>query len=122
MMIDRPYERLIAWQEAHKLCLAVYTVTACLPPEEKYALRSQMRRASYSVPMNIAEGNCKRSPKEKNHFLEISAGSLEELHYQCRLSFDLKYIDQEMFESIDNQLQKVSYLLTRLRQSLKIKH
>ena len=114
----RPYEKLIAWQEAHRLCLSVYKKTAQFPSNERYQLVSQMRRASYSVPMNIAEGNMKKSKKEKSHFFEIAAASLEELHYQFVLSKDLKIIDQTLFMKADDQIQRTSYLLSKLRSSL----
>lgn len=116
----RPHERLIAWQESHKLCLSVYKITANFPTTERYQLVSQMRRASYSVPMNIAEGNVKKSKKEKSHFFEIAHASLEELHYQFVLSRDLKIITPELFSQSDDHIQRTSYILSKLRASLHI--
>ena len=86
----RPYEQLIVWQEAHKLCLDVYALIPQFPIEERFCLCSQIRRAAYSVPMNLVEGNSKRSWKEKARYVEIAEGSLEELDYQLLLSKDLK--------------------------------
>ena len=117
-MDQRPYEKIIAWQEAHLLCTSLYKITKSFPSEEKFSLVNQMRRSAYGVPMNIAEGNARRSSKEKLRFLEISQASLEELHYQCRLSKDLDYISSEVFLKIDKHIQRVSYLLMRLRGSL----
>ncbi len=65
--------------------------------------------------MNVAEGNSKRSRKDKAHFYETALGSLEELHYQCLLSKDLGYISMQDFSNIDDHIQRVSYLLTKLR-------
>jgi four helix bundle protein len=117
-MAERPYMKLIVWKEAHALCRSIYHVTKLLPQDERFGLCSQMRRASYSIPMNIAEGNMRRSKKEKSRFIEIAMGSLEELHYQCLLSKDLEYIDQDQFDKCDDHVQRVSYLLTKLRSSL----
>lgn len=114
-MFIRKYERLIAWQEAHKLCLRIYDETSKFPKSEQFRLVDQMRRASYSVPMNIAEGCGKRSLKERTYFYEIAACSLEEVHYQHLLARDLKYVSQEQFESVDSHIGRVSYLLNRLR-------
>lgn len=114
----RPYQKLIVWQEAHRLCVSIYKITTQFPKEERYGLVSQMRRSSSSVPTNIAEGNVKKSIKEKNHFFEISKASLEELHYQCFLSRDLEYMTQKHFENIDDKIQRVSYLIGKLRSSL----
>jgi len=114
----RPYEKLIAWQESFKLCLWIYQITAQFPSEEKFSLVNQMRRAAYSIPMNIAEGNVKRSGKEKAHFFEIALGSLEELHCQCRIALGLHYISEKTFEEADQHIHRVSYLITKLRSSV----
>lgn len=115
----RPYQKLIVWQEAHKLCLCIYRLTINYPADERFGLTSQMRRSSSSVPTNIAEGNVKKSLKERGHFFEISKASLEELHYQCLLSRDLKYVSQKNFEELDDHVQRVSYILGKLRNSIK---
>lgn len=117
-MKQRHYETLIVWQEAHKLCMHAYDVLLHFPDEEKFALCSQIRRASYSVPMNIVEGNTKRSAKQKLQFIEYSEGSLEELDYQLLLSRDRGYITSEQFENFRNDIGKVSYLLTQFRKGI----
>lgn len=58
----RPYQKLVTWQEAHKLCVAIYSQTKQYPEDERFGLISQMRRSASSVPTNIAEGNAKKSP------------------------------------------------------------
>ena len=117
-MAERPYEKLIAWQEAYRLCLSIYKLTAVFPVQEKFALVDQMRRAAYSAPMNIAEGNAKRSKKDRAHFCEIALGSLEELHCQCKIALGLSYTDQAQFNLLDDHIQRVSYLVNRLRTAL----
>lgn len=68
--------------------------------------------------MNIAEGNARRSPKEKIHFFDISIASLEELHYQCRLASDLEYISPENLLILDDHIQRTGFLLGKLRSSI----
>ena len=114
----RPYEKLIVWQEAHALCLWIHKLVTKLPSCERYRLIHQMCKSAYSVPMNIAEGCGKKSVAERLHFYEIASCSLEELHYQTRLVRDLSYISSEEFEKTVEHIQRVSYLLTRLRQSI----
>ena len=115
----RPYEKLVAWTESHRLCLSVYALIKRLPSDERFRLADQISRAAYSVPMNIAEGSCKDSAKARRNFYEIAAASLEELHYQMRLCLDLGYLDKEGFQLMDGHIQRTSYLLLKLRQSLR---
>ncbi len=63
-MIKR-FEDLEVWKKAHQLALEVYKITKDFPSEEKFSLVSQMRRATVSVPANIAEGFRKRGVKDK---------------------------------------------------------
>jgi len=114
----RPYQKLIAWQEAHELCLWIYQCTEKFPASEKIGLISQMRRAAVSVCSNIAEGSRKKSHKEKFRFYETAICSLEELHYQCLLSKDLRYMDNVQFTEADGRISRVSFLTTKLRAAL----
>ena len=120
-MIQRPYEHLIVWQEAHTLCRNVHDLLKQFPGEERHELSSQIHQAAYSVPMNIVEANMKRTKKAKLNFLNHSEASLEELDYQLLLSRDFQYISQEQFERIRNQVGKVSYLLNRFRSGIESK-
>jgi four helix bundle protein len=114
-MRKRPYEKLIAWQEAFQLCLWAYTVTKHFPKDERFGLISQIRRSATSVPLNIAEGNTRRSNKEKIHFFDIALGSVEELHCQLNIAKELEYMNAQQYEIADERINKTSYLLTNLR-------
>lgn len=117
-MHQRPHEKLVAWQEAYKLMLWIYVITRKFPKHELFGLVSQMRRSAYSVPMEIAEGNMRRSKKDKAHFFERGISSLEELHCQAKMALDLDYITKEEFLKTDDHINRTSYLLTKLRSSL----
>jgi len=78
----RNFRKLIVWQKAIEITSDVYYFAASLLIEEKFGLRSQITRASVSMPSNIAEGCSRRSDKEYAHFLEISLGSSFELETQ----------------------------------------
>lgn len=119
LLMTRLYEKLVAWQEAYKLSLEVYSLTRKFPNEERFGLTSQTRNAATSVPINIAEGNTKRSEKDRARFFEIALASLNELHCECLLAKDLKYISQEDFTKTDEHIQRVSFLITRLIGSLR---
>src|SRR5207249_922227 len=83
---------LEVWRKAHRVVLDVYKLTNPFPKSERFGVVSQLRRAAYSIPANIAEGFGRRSTKELLHFLAVSNGSLEELRYFLLLSRDLCYL------------------------------
>ena len=69
------YKELIVWQKSVELVEHIYHLTKKFPKEEVYGLVSQMRRASVSIPSNIAEGRLRRSKKDFIQFLQIAFGS-----------------------------------------------
>ena len=75
----RSYRDLKVWQDAMSLVEGCYRFTEELPKEEMYGLSSQIRRASVSVPANIAEGYGRDSSGSHVSFLKIAQGSLKEL-------------------------------------------
>ncbi len=85
----KSFEDLTVWQEAHKLTLEVYKLTAKFPADEKYGIVSQLRRCSSSVPANIAEGFGRATTRELLRCLQIARGELEEIRYFVLLSRDL---------------------------------
>lgn len=85
--------------------------------DERFGLTSQMRRSSYSAPTNVAEATGRRSWKERANFLDYAIGSVEELHYQCLLSHELGYLTNQQLEEVDDKIQRVGFLLHRLRES-----
>jgi len=99
----KPYERLEAWREAHKLVLLVYRKTQAFPKHELYGLTSQVRRAAFAIPASIAEGSAKRGPREYRRYLDIAVGSLAELAYILQLVKDLELIDVETWTALDHQ-------------------
>ena len=88
----RDYTKIDAWRLADDLTVAIYGHTRLFPKEELYGLTSQLRRAAYSVPANIAEGSSQESKKDYLHFLYISRGSLAEARYFVHLAERLGYL------------------------------
>lgn len=112
------FEKLMAWQESRSLVKSIYVLLNKYPKYEQFALCDQIRRASISVPSNIAEGNTKNSSKERIHFIEIAYGSLMEVYCQLILSKDLDYINDDDLKLIKVQVDKVGKLLSGLKMSL----
>lgn len=114
MSSQRPHKNLVVWKEAIELVMMVYRICELLPSEEKFGLVSQMKRASVSVPSNIAEGAARKSNKENIQFLYISSGSLSELDTQNTIIRKLNYIDEMTFAELDEKINKVSAILNGL--------
>ncbi len=105
------YNKLEVWIEARKLTNLIYDLSKVFPKEEIYGLTNQMRRCSVSIPSNIAEGCGRQTSKDTINFLHISRGSLYELETQCYVAFDQKYIDENNFNIVFNQMQSCKKLL-----------
>lgn len=113
------FEALDVWKEARRLVVYIYQITKHYPPEEKYGLVSQMRRAVISVSTNVAEGSSRESFKDQAHFSEIAYGSLLELLSESIASFDLDYVDEAELAGIRTSIDSISSKLTGLRKSQK---
>jgi four helix bundle protein len=83
---------LLVYQKSMDLVDEIYKISKTFPDDEKFGLINQMRRASVSIPSNIAEGAGRRSKKEFIQFLFIALGSLNELQTQLQIAQRLKYI------------------------------
>jgi len=113
------FKDLKVWQKSHELALFTYRLTINFPPEEKYALVSQMRRSVVSVASNIVEGFKRKTVKDSLNFYNISAGSLEELKYQLLLSKDLGYLKEKNYLEVMNLADEVSKMLQAWSKSQK---
>jgi four helix bundle protein len=85
------YRDSIAWQKAMELTALIYQVTRGFPPEERFGLTNQLRRASVSVPSNIAEGKGRISTGELVQFLGIARGSVLEVQTQLEIAVMLGF-------------------------------
>ena len=112
-------EDLDVFKLSHELTQQIYGLTKDFPENEKYGLMSQMRRAAYSVPMNLMEGGHRIGKNEYKHFISISKGSCGEVKYQLLLARDLGYINEETYSKVRDGYDRVSMMLTKLHSSLK---
>ena len=86
------FKNLAVWHAARRLTKSIYLMTALLPENEQFGLRSQMRRASISICSNIAEGCGRRGDPEFRRFLGLAMGSACELESELILCLDLSLI------------------------------
>jgi four helix bundle protein len=105
------YKKLSVWRKAHALALNVHRIAAKLRGPEHAALRSQMKRASMSIPTNIVEGVGQQSRKEFARFLRFALNSSSELEYHVTVARDTESIDAQDFESLIAQTIEVRKML-----------
>ena len=117
--MKRAHRDLRAWQQAMSLVEAVYALTSTFPPEERFGLTSQLRRAAVSVPSNIAEGFARNGSKELLQFLAIAGASLSELDTLMELAIRLNYTSDN--ENLRKAVDEVSGLVMGLSASIRRK-
>lgn len=99
----KSYTDLQIYKDAYRLSLDIYKLTQKFPKEETYGIISQIRRATVSVALNIAEGYGRQSKEEFRRFLKISLGSNNETMTLLELSKDLEYLNIEEYQKLKNQ-------------------
>ena len=112
------YRKLEVWRRSHRLVLNIYRATLGFPVSERFALVSQLRRAAFSVPANIAEGSRRVNAKEYARFLNIAEGSLSETEYFIVLSRDLEYLPDLAASKYLNEISELSRMLCGLRKTI----
>ena len=109
------YRKLKVYEKSYRAGLATYELTKEYPKEEKYGITSQMRRASTSIPLNIAEGYAKRSSQEEfKRFLLMAIGSASEMSVLLEYSKDLGYMSQERYEKAVREYDEIGKMLSSL--------
>ena len=116
-MAGHNFRELNIWKKSMDLTRNVYLLTAQLPADEKFGLRSQLNRCSVSVPSNIAEGSGRGTNKDFRRFLDISLASSYELETQLILAQDLFNMDTK--DTLE-QLNEVQKMIVGFRRTLKV--
>ncbi len=88
----RDFKSFSFWEDAHKLAVGIYQLTKDFPKSELYGITSQLRKASLSVPTNIAEGCGRESIQELKRFMVIANGSITEVQYLLFFCFEVQLI------------------------------
>lgn len=98
------YQKLEIWQRAYDFVLKVYSAVAKFPSYEDNNITSQLRRAATCLPLNIAEGSGARSAKIFLNYLIFAYRSSREIETLLLLSRDLKYLTEEQFLELNEDL------------------
>ena len=99
-------------EKGHNITVRIYEVTDNFPKQEVYSLTSQLRRATLSIPSNIAEGSSRASEKENRRYMEIALGSCFELETQLLISQAACYGSAELISSLLQDVIEEQKMLT----------
>lgn len=113
------FKDLEIWKQSRLLCTEIYLISATFPENEKFGLTNQLRRASVSIPSNIAEGSSRSSNKEFNRFLDFSLGSAYEVETQLLISSDLKFITSDQMQQILPKLNNIIKMILSFKKTIK---
>ena len=115
----RSFEDLKVWQMGIDLVKRVYLVTGSGTFSRDFGLRDQIRRASVSIPTNIAEGFERSSRKEYLLFLNIAKGSAGEVRSLLRVALEVGYLEAALYESMKADVTKLSAYMFNHIQAIK---
>jgi four helix bundle protein len=110
--MEKPHKKLDAWRESVELTISIYHVTDNFPKEHRFALTDQIHRAALSVVSNIAEGAARQTKNEFAHYPHIAQGSLSELDTQLEIAKRLKFLSDEQWHTLDQQINHIDRLLS----------
>lgn len=113
------FKELNIWKESRRFASHMYALTNSFPPAEKFGLANQLRRASVSIPSNIAEGASRTSNKDFARFIEISIGSAYEIDTQLLIALDLKFLNEREHKEINDKLQSIIKMMSKFKSTLK---
>jgi four helix bundle protein len=112
------YRDLMVCQKAMDLVEAVHRVTRGFPPDEKFGLTAQLRRAASSIPMNIAEGNCRGTRRDYAQFVSIATGSVGEVDTGLLIAIRPGYATEAEAKPSLDLVTEVAKMLRALRRRL----
>jgi four helix bundle protein len=116
------FKELNVWLEAKNFSISIYQMTKLFPKSEVYGLTSQMNRSAVSIPSNIAEGAGRNSVKDFSRFINIAIGSSFELETQLIIVYELKMINENLFNDLSKKLDKTQRMLVNFNKYLKGKN
>ena len=113
------HKDLDIWKNGIVIVEEVYKLCKQIPDDEKFGLISQLKRASVSIPSNIAEGAARQSTKEYIQFIYIALGSLSEIETQIIIAHRLNYIsDTDILVSIENERKQILNFIKYLKSKM----
>ena len=113
------FKELEIWKRSRLFCSDIYRITSKFLESEKFRLANQLRKASVSIPSNIAEGSSRKSNKDFARFLEIILGSSYEIETQLIIAFNLNFISELELTQASKELDEIIKMISKFKSSLK---
>ena len=114
MFLELAHIKLDVFKVAKEFVLACYKETKAFPPDEKFAMISQIRRAALSVHINVAEGCSRKSVSERKRFYEIARGSLIEVDTAFDIAENLGYTSKVNLAELGKLMIRAFQLLSKM--------
>ena len=111
MVLIKNFEEIEAWQKARELTNKIYEITCSDNFVNDFTLKGQIRKASISIMLNIAEGYARRSNREFKKFLNYAHGSCAEVQSAIYIALDQKYISKDKFNNIYESIEEISKMI-----------
>ncbi len=112
------FKGLEIWQLSKEYCIKIYREVSNFPATEVYGITSQIKRATVSIPSNIAEGAGRKTKKDFARFIHIAIGSAFEVETQLIISKDLGFLPQDKFEKLIEELSIIEKKLVNFQKYL----
>ena len=114
MFLELAHTKLDVFNVSKAFVLACYRETKAFPPEEKFGMISQIRRAALSVHLNVAEGCSRKSLTERKRFYEIARGSIIEIDTALDIAVELKYTSKQKSEELGSFMIRSFQMISKL--------
>lgn len=112
------YRKLNIWKEGRLLVKQVYLITDSFPRKEVFGITSQLRRATTSIVLNIAEGSGRDTVADFKHFLDMALGSVNEAETLITLCNDLDFIDKKIHDEVNDKLDHIRRMILNFKKSM----
>jgi four helix bundle protein len=115
------FRDLKVWRDSMILVEEIYVLTRRFPPDERFGLTSQLRRAAVSIPSNIGEGSRRKRRKALLNHLDIALGSQGEVDVQLELAVRLGFCSRPDYKRVQSRVDEIGRMLNGLIGSLQVR-
>ena len=114
MFLQLNHQKLDVYQASQTFVLECYRLAKQLPPEEKFGMISQIRRAALSCHLNIAEGASRKSESERKRYYEVARGSIIEIDGALDIAEKLGYLKELKLVELGGAMVRCFQIVCRL--------